>query len=96
MRAVDARDAADKRQYDFHLRQLGSNGRLEEAHLSLGSKITLGVGIIVSVFLLAILYMTFFGSEAQAGQARQFLVWVFTAVAGGGLLMSADAAHNGH
>ena len=88
LHAVDASDAADKRQYDFHLRQLESNERLAKARLSLGSRIALGVGLIVSVFLLAILYMTFFGSEAQAGQARQLLVWAFTAVAGGGLLMA--------
>ncbi len=88
LKAVEASDAADKRQYDFHKQKLESNERIQKARLTLGSRIALGVGAIFAVFVLAVLYMTFFGTETQAGRALQLLVWVFTALGGGGLLLA--------
>ena len=88
LRAVEASDASDKRQYEFHKQKLESDERMQKARLVLGSRIALGVGAILAVFVLAVLYMAFFGTETQAKRALELLVWAFTALGGGGLLLA--------
>lgn len=87
LRAVEVSDASDRRQYEFHKQKLESDERMQKARLALGAWVALGIGAILSVFVLTILYMAFFGTESQAGLALQLLVWVFTALGGGGLLL---------
>ena len=90
LEAVKASDAADQRQYDFHMRRLESDERLAKAHLSLLSKTVLGVGALVTVFVLLVLYMLFFGTPTQADRAQTILTWVFVALGGGGLFVAAQ------
>lgn len=90
LEAVKASDAADRRQFDFHVRRLETDERLAKAHLSLLSKTVLGVGALVSVFALLILYMLFFGTPTQADRAQTILTWIFVALGGGGLFVAAQ------
>lgn len=90
LEAVKFSDAADQRQYDFHMRRLESDERLAKAHLSLLSKSALAAGALVSVFVLLILYMLFFGTATQADRAQTILTWVFVALGGGGLFVAAQ------
>ena len=90
MRAVEASDAADQRQYDYHIKKLESDDSLERVRLSLGAKGAFGVGGSIILLLSLVLYMMFFGTETQASQARELLTWGFTALGGGGLLFIAQ------
>lgn len=94
MEAVKASDAADQRQYDFHMHRLESDERLAKAHLSLLSKTVLGAGALVAVFVLLVLYMLFFGTPTQADRAQTILTWVFVALGGGGLFVAAQRIAN--
>lgn len=64
LRAVEVSDASDKRQYEFHVKKLESEERQATKRLSVGFQITIGVGSVISIFLLALLYMMFLGTEA--------------------------------
>ena len=86
MRALEIGNASDERQFQFHMENLSKEERLENKRLSLAGKIASGIGI-CSIGVIAILvYMLFFGSEPQAGRARELILWVFNALGGGGVL----------
>ena len=86
LRAVEIGDAADKRQFQFHMEKLKTEERIENKRLGLSSRIALILGLTVIVFLSLTAYMLFFGSDGQAARARELITWVFTALGGGGFL----------
>ena len=90
LQAVQASDAADQRQYEYHKQRLESNERLAKARLSLGSRMAAGVGVAAVLFLFAVLYMMFFGTSEQGDRAQTLLTWFFTALGGGGLFVAAQ------
>lgn len=92
LRAVEVSDASDKRQFEFHVKKLDSEERQTMRRLSFGFWITAGVGAVISIFLLVLLYMMFFGTEIQASRGQNLLGAVFTAVGGGGLLILGQRA----
>ena len=86
LRAIEADESSDKRQYDYHVSRLESEERKFNARLGLVAKVWLGIGGLTALFALVILYMMFFGTQEQARIAEKLLVWSFTALGGGGLL----------
>ncbi len=90
LRVVELSDASDVRQYEYHMERLRVDEKLAAAHLSLGSRIALGMGAVLTLVLLSVLYMIFFGSETQASRAKELAVWFFAALGGGGLFVAAQ------
>lgn len=86
LRAFEMGDAADKRQFEFHMEKLKTEERIENKRLGLSSRIALILGLTAIVFLSLTTYMLFFGSDQQAARARELITWVFTALGGGGFL----------
>ncbi len=61
---------------------------MAKAHLSLLSKTVFGISALVSIFILLVLYMLFFGAATQAERAQTILNWTFVALGGGGLFLT--------
>ena len=86
MRALELGNAADERQFQFHMENLSKDERLENKRLALAGRIASGIGVCSIGVIAVLVYMLFFGSELQAGSARELIMWVFNALGGGGLL----------
>ena len=71
LRAVEIGDAADKRQFQFHMEKLKTEERIENKRLGLSSRIALILGLTVIVFLSLTAYMLFFGSDGQAAPRQR-------------------------
>ena len=86
LKAIEASDAADKRQYDYHVERLRKNSgeRSDKRRATVGMMWAGGVGaFLVITFILLVL---FFGADAQRDTALLLLNTVFTAVGGAGIV----------
>ena len=86
LKAIAASDAADKREYDYHVERLrqGSRDR-NERHRSVVKFAWAALATVVVVGGL-VFYMLFFGNDAQRLVAHDLLSIVATAVGGAGAL----------
>lgn len=92
LKAIEASDAADKRQYEYHVERLRQRSRARnERHRSIVkfawaalATVVLAGGFVVS--------MLFFGNEAQRMAAQDILRTVATAVGGAGALWALMSA----
>ena len=87
LRFVEASDASDKRQFEYHMQRLQSEERQAKARVSLGLKVVIGIGGVVLAILVISFYMLFFGTLTQTDYAEKLLTWFFAALGGGGLLL---------
>ena len=85
LRVVEAADAADKRQYDYGVKQLESNERIAKARLSLAAYIAIGMAVTIVVLFSTVFGILVFGSDQQADRVQGILPWIFAALGGGGL-----------
>ena len=86
LKAIAANDAADKRQYEYHVERLRQDSKdRNERHRSVVKLLwaTLGVTVLVGGF---VFYMLFFGNDAQRAVARDLLTTIGTAVGGAGAI----------
>ena len=87
LKAVEASDASDKRQFEYHTQRLQSEERRATARVSLGLKVAFGIGAVVVAILVISFYMLFFGAPTQTDYAEKLLTWFFAALGGGGLFV---------
>ena len=85
LKAIEASDAADKRQYDYHVEKLRQRGKdRSQRHKSTfrflwALLISLGIGGAL------VLSMLFFGTEQQRGVAMSIMETLATALGGAGV-----------
>ena len=84
--AIEAQDAADKRQYDFHVRRLNSEDSQSIRQHGLARGVFWGGGGFFAIVSIFILVMLFFGDADQAASARSILSVVGQALGGAGFL----------
>ena len=84
--AVRAGDAADQRQYEFHIRRLENEENASQRRHQLTRKIVYWGGASVLLVLALLLAMLFFGDEGQIESALAFLKVLGIALGGGGVL----------
>ena len=85
--AIQASDAADERQYNYHMARLESEERAAQRKHLLAKQALAGAGIILAVLMVLLFWMLFFGSTGQTVTARELLGAIGTAVGGGGVLL---------
>lgn len=92
LKAIAASDAADKRQYEYHVERLrqGSKDRNEQ-HRAVVKFIWAVLGVTVVAGSL-VFYMLFFGDHAQRNIAQSLLTTIGTAVGGAGAIWAIKSA----
>ena len=85
-KAIEAQDAADQRQFEYHCKQLDAQDEQSKRQHGLARQVFWGGGGFCGVVLILILGKLFFGSEGQASAAATILTVLGTAIGGGGAL----------
>ena len=89
--AVEAHDAADKRQFDFHTQRLHMAGSERLANRRLLQKVLWAAGIPLTIIVFGFLYMMFFGTDRQSDMAIKLLEIGASAVGGVGIFLFAKS-----
>lgn len=85
--AIEATDASDKRQFEFHSQQLQVVSEHRAANRRLLEKLLWAVGIPLGVVIFGALYMIFFGTDRQSEMAIKLLEIGASAVGGVGIFL---------
>lgn len=85
-KAIDANDAADKRQFEFQMTRIEYDREIKlDARKSSTRKFYAGLAI-VTALLGFLLIMLFYGDEVQGSRAIEFFRYLLTGVAGYGII----------
>ena len=86
LRAIDASDAADKRQYDYHVEKMRKEVEERSERRRSVFRVLWAIGGWVSVVAALLLLMLFFGTDTQREVAMQLLSTALTGLGGAGIL----------
>ena len=86
LKAIEVSDAADKRQYDYHVERLRKNSTERSDKRRATLRMMWAGGVSASLLIAFIMLMLFFGADAQRDTALTLLRTVSTAVGGAGIV----------
>lgn len=84
--AIEASDAADKRQFDYHMARLKTEEESSKRGHELARKIFYYGGGAILAFAVLLFGMLFFGNDGQSRLALEVLITVGKGLGGGGVL----------
>ena len=97
--AIDANDASDKRQFEFHMAKLAAdrerhadNAKIEERKLKIAAIIAAAFGLVSRGLLGAFCYVLFWGTAEQSDVAIRILTTLGTGVGGFGVIYAVITA----
>jgi hypothetical protein len=97
--AIDANDASDKRQFEFHMAKLKADRDTQTENLEIEkTRLKIAIGVVVSVGLSCVglvflfCYMLFFGTSGQSSLAMSILTTLGQGVGGFGIIYAAIIA----
>ncbi len=85
--AIEANDAADKRQFDYHIQKLNHDIEFKTQQAKISEKMLYGVGLVSTAIAALLLFLTFFGTEHQSEIATNLLEKLVTAMSGIGVYL---------
>ena len=85
--AIEANDAADKRQFDYHIQKLNHDIEFKNQQAKVSAKLLYGIGLVFTVFGALLIYLTFFGTVFQSEIAANLLEKLVTAMSGVGVYL---------
>ena len=85
--AIEANDAADKRQFDYHIQKLNHDIEFKNQQAKVSAKLLYGIGFISTAIATLLLYLTFFGTDHQSEVAANLLEKLVTAMSGVGVYL---------
>ena len=92
--AIEANNASDQRQFDYHMSRLEQETKLIKDHIKLAGFLTYGT-YFISVMLISIFtYMSFFGDSEQTKTAYELFSKLITAFAGIGSYLTLKGIFN--
>ena len=94
-KAIDADDAQDRRQYEYHMTKLANDAEEKRVRFRFGRVVITVIGIAIILIEATLFTLAFWGRPEQSAFARQFLVYGFVAL-GGGVFFSLSTASSGN
>lgn len=92
LRAIEANDAADKRQFEFHMARQEQDLIVKKEQIKMMKYLVIG-GSITSLLIFSVLgYMLFFGSEHQSQIASKAIETIVSALGGIGIFLFGKSA----
>lgn len=85
--AIEANDAADKRQFDYHIQKLNHDIEFKNQQAKVSAKLLYGIGLVSTAFGALLIYLTFFGTVLQSEIAANLLEKLVTAMSGVGVYL---------
>lgn len=92
--AIEANDASDQRQFDYHMSRLERETELKQSQIRLAGFLTYGVYAMSSIIIAILVFMVFFGNPEQVKIASDLFVKLITAFAGIGSYLTLKGIFN--
>ncbi|TRW98937.1 hypothetical protein [Candidatus Methylobacter oryzae] len=90
--AIEANDAADKRQFDYHMQKLAHDTTLKAQQNKITTNLLYGGGAFIFAVVALLFTMSFFGDEHQSQLASSLLEKLMTALSGIGIYLLGKSA----
>lgn len=90
--AIEANDAADKRQFDYHMQKLAADIQVKTQQNKIAKDLLYGGSTFIFAAITLLFSMSFFGDEHQSQLASNLLEKLMTALSGIGIYLLGKSA----